>query len=82
MCTLLSFFWSPVGFSERAFIYTDKGCSQEITLILFSPLQCCLESVEGWAGSVSPKHSCISPTKSNWIMGAGLSLEFLESVPK
>lgn len=48
----------------------------------FSPLQCCLESVEAWAGSVSAKHSCISPAKNNRIMGAGLSLGFLESVPK
>ena len=48
----------------------------------FSPLQRCLEAGEGWVGSVSANHSYISPIKSNVIMGAGLSLEFLESVPK
>lgn len=31
-------------------------------------------SGEGWVGSVSAKHSYISPIKSNVIMGAGLSL--------
>lgn len=33
-------------------------------------LQCCLESLEGWAGSVSAKHSCISPTKKQQDNGS------------
>lgn len=42
----------------------------------------CSAAWEGWVGSVSAKHFYISPIKSNVIVGAGLSLEFLQSVPK
>ena len=83
-----SVLWSPkhpVGSSQRPFIYMDSWCNMAapgLSLCFFSPLQRCLETVEGWVGSVSAKHSYISPIENSVIVGAGLSLEFLESVPK
>lgn len=46
------------------------------------PFPHCSAAWEGWVGSVSARHFYISPIKSNVIVGADLSLEFLQSVPK
>lgn len=85
MHTLL--FFSPhsillASVKEHLFVTLVMALPRNHRESSFSSLQCCLESVEGWAGSVSTKHSWISLTKNNRIVRAELSLDFLESVPK
>lgn len=48
---------------DAMWLFLRFHCDSSLSL-----LQRCLEAVEGWAGSVSVKHSYISPVKSNVII--------------